>query len=86
LFPSLPESAPQPSWEREATEARRVTGPKRVEVFSQLDRRLARTEVPLIVYAAVGGRPVFFSERVGCHTFLPMFGGMPDLTSLCLKD
>lgn len=85
LFPKPPEGAPLPSWQRAFREARRVAGPDRARVFARLDRRLAREDVPLIVLAAIGGRPVFFSERVGCHTFLPMFGGMPDLTSLCLK-
>jgi hypothetical protein len=85
LFPNVPRSARQPSWEREAARARTVVGPTRAQVLSRLDRRFARVEVPLIVYGAVGGRPVFLSERVGCQTFLPMFGGMPDLTALCLK-
>ena len=85
LFPTVPESAPPPLWERAAEAARRVTGVNRARVFSRIDQRFARSDVPVIVYAALGGRPVFFSERVGCHTFLPMFGGMPDLTSLCLK-
>jgi hypothetical protein len=86
LFPVPAEGAPPPVWERAVTAARRVSGPSRPRVFEQLDRRLAGGDVPLLVYAAAGGRPVFFSERVGCHTFLPLFGGMPDLTSLCLKD
>ncbi len=85
LFPTPGAGAAPPRWEQEVTAARRLTGTDRVRVLRQLDQRLARTAVPLIVYTAQGGRPVFLSERVGCKTFLPMFGGMPDLTSLCLK-
>ena len=86
LFPIPPDGTPEPSWKRAIHEAREVAGPDRARVFARLDRQLAREDVPLIVLAAMGGRPVFFSERVGCKTFLPMFGGMPDLTSLCIKD
>jgi ABC-type transport system substrate-binding protein len=85
VFPELPAGAEPPPWERTVTEARRVVGPSRVKAFERVDQHLATVDVPLIVYAAEGGRPVFFSDRVGCHTLLPMFGGMPDLTSLCLK-
>jgi ABC-type transport system substrate-binding protein/class 3 adenylate cyclase/tRNA A-37 threonylcarbamoyl transferase component Bud32 len=86
LFPSHPPGARAPSWERLATRARRIAEPSRTDVLSRLDRRLARVEVPVIVYAAIGGRPVFFAERVGCETFLPMFGGLPDPTTLCIEN
>jgi hypothetical protein len=80
-----PEKAPAPSWLRPALAARAVTGPVRARTFSALDRRISRVDVPVAVYQASLGRPVFFAERVGCRRFLPLWYGLPDLARLCLR-
>jgi hypothetical protein len=28
--------------------------------------------------------PLFFSERVGCRHYLPLWDGLPDFAALCL--
>lgn len=80
-----PEDAPKPAWLRAALAAQRVTGPARAPTFWALDSKLSRVDVPAAVFASVLGRPVFFSERVGCQRFLPLYDGLPDLTSLCIR-
>jgi serine/threonine-protein kinase len=83
LFPIPPPGMAAPWWRASVLAAQRVTGQRRAAAFAQLDRRLA-VDGPIAVYAAVGGRPTFFSERVGCVRFLPLYGGMVDLAALCL--
>jgi ABC-type transport system substrate-binding protein len=73
-----------PAWLRMAVAASRVTGPERARVFRALDRRLSHLDVPMIPFASQLGRPVFFSDRVGCRRLLPLWDGLPDLTTLCL--
>ena len=75
----------QPQWLRAAEAARRVTGPRRAEVFRSLDRRISEVEAPVAVYMAHLGVPLFFSERVGCRSYLPLWDGLPDFAALCLN-
>ena len=41
--------------------------------------------VNLAVYTVLLGVPLFFSERVGCRSYLPLWDGMPDIGALCLN-
>jgi serine/threonine-protein kinase len=79
------QKAPKPEWLRAAFAARRVTGPGRAATFRALDRRLTRVDVPEVIFDSQLGRPVFFSERVGCRRLLPLWEGLPDLSALCLR-
>jgi hypothetical protein len=81
-----PPAQSEPPWLKAGGAAERVTGPARASTFSALDRRFSQVDVPMTVWAAQLGRPVFFAERVGCRTLLPLFEGFPDLASLCLRD
>jgi ABC-type transport system substrate-binding protein/class 3 adenylate cyclase/tRNA A-37 threonylcarbamoyl transferase component Bud32/DNA-binding beta-propeller fold protein YncE len=78
--------APRPAWLTAALAAQRVTGPARAATFRALDRRISRVDVPLAVTMSQLGRPVFVSERVGCLRLLPLYSGLPDVASLCLKQ
>jgi len=79
------DQGPRPQWLRAAEAARRVTGPRRAEVFRSLDRRISEMEAPVAVYMAHLGVPLFFSERVGCRSYLPLWDGLPDFAALCLN-
>jgi peptide/nickel transport system substrate-binding protein len=79
------DKGPQPAWLRAAEAARRVTGPRRAQVFRALDRRISEVDAPLAVYTALLGVPLFFSERVGCRHYLPLWDGLPDFAALCLN-
>jgi Bacterial extracellular solute-binding proteins, family 5 Middle len=76
---------PRPAWLRAAEAARRVTGPRRVQVFRSLDRRISEVDAPVAVTTALLGVPLFFSERVGCRRYLPLWDGLPDFAALCLS-
>jgi hypothetical protein len=41
--------------------------------------------VPAVPLAFFAGTPQLFSQRVGCHTFLPQYNGLVDFASLCLN-
>jgi ABC-type transport system substrate-binding protein/class 3 adenylate cyclase/tRNA A-37 threonylcarbamoyl transferase component Bud32 len=77
-------TGPQPPWLRAAEAARRVTGPSRARVFRALDRRISEVDVPLVVHTAQLGVPLFFSKRVGCRHYLPLWNGLPDYAALCI--
>ena len=78
------DKGPQPPWLRAAEAARRVTGPRRAQLFRSLDRRISEVDAPVAVYSALLGVPLFFSERVGCRHYLPLWDGLPDFAALCL--
>jgi hypothetical protein len=42
-------------------------------------------EAPVAVYMAHLRVPLFFSERVGCRSYLPLWDGLPDFAALCLN-
>jgi serine/threonine-protein kinase len=75
---------PRPAWLRAAEAARRVTGPRRTQVFRALDRRISEVDVPVAVHTQHLGVPLLFSDRVGCRRYLPLWDGLPDLAALCL--
>ena len=64
--------------------ADRATGADRARTYARLDRDLATQYVPTAVIGDVSGIPAFFSKRVGCKQFLPLYQGLPDLSRLCV--
>ncbi len=71
-----------PGYVRGRAAAERLTGPKRFRVFASLARRLALDAAPAVAYESDENR-VFFSARVGCQIFQPIYG--VDLGALCLR-
>jgi peptide/nickel transport system substrate-binding protein len=71
-----------PAWNRKIAAAARLTGPRRYLAYAAMDAELARNDPP---YAALwnGSEQDFFSARVGCVTYQPVFG--IDLAALCLR-
>jgi ABC-type transport system substrate-binding protein len=63
-------------------EATLVTGPARDETYRSLALAAARDHAPWAVFASLSARD-FFSSRMGCQTFHPLYG--MDLASLCLR-
>jgi hypothetical protein len=82
-----PPSFTDARWLARMRAAARLTGDARVRSFAALDVGLARGPVPMIALDQAGNSPQLFSERVPvrCHTFLPQFGGIVDIASLCLR-
>ena len=73
------------AWLARLRAAARVTGTRRPAVYERLDRDLALGPTPAVPLAFMAGTAQLFSERVGCHTFLPQYAGLVDFASLCLK-
>src|SRR4029453_2304679 len=71
-------------WLNEIRRVARIKGPARADAYRRLDLALARGPVPLTAVAVSISPPQLFSARVTCQTFLPMFFGLADPTSLCL--
>ena len=71
-----------PAWNRKIAAAAQLTGPKRYLAYAALDADLTREDPP---YAAMwnGSEQDFFSARVGCVTYQPVYG--IDLASLCIR-
>jgi peptide/nickel transport system substrate-binding protein len=62
--------------------AAQLTGPDRYTTYGNLDVALARDYAPLAALGVFNSRD-FFSERMGCQTFVPPYG--MDLATLCIK-
>ncbi len=61
--------------------AEQLTGPARFTAYGDLDVNLVRNEAPLVAIGAFNSRD-FFSSRIGCQTYVPIFG--MDLAALCI--
>ena len=59
-----------------------LSGPERCLTYGRLDAELARDAAPLIAYA---NRPsvAFFSARIGCRVYQPVYG--VDVAALCIR-
>jgi YVTN family beta-propeller protein len=70
-----------PSYDRQLTAAGRLSGPRRYLAHAALDAYLAR-KAPI---AALwnGAETDFFSARVGCQVYQPIYG--VDLAALCIR-
>jgi len=71
-----------PAYNHKLAAAERLSGPKRYLAYAKLDAELARDAAP---YAALsnGTETDFFSARVGCVTYQPIYG--VDLAAICLR-
>jgi peptide/nickel transport system substrate-binding protein len=56
--------------------------PARYDAYASLDRDLMADAAPWAPWGNINSRD-FFSERIGCHAFNPLFG--MDLAALCLR-
>ncbi|MGL6280143.1 MAG: ABC transporter substrate-binding protein [Gaiella sp.] len=87
IDPAYPESLgwfTDPVWVARIRQAAVTTGPARVAAYRRLDAALQAGPVPLVPLSSTLRAPQLFSERVGCRQFLPLYGGLVDLTQLCL--
>jgi hypothetical protein len=60
----------------------RLAGEHRVQAYRRLDQDLTRNNAPVAAWG-MGTFRDFFSARVGCQTYQPIYGF--DLGSLCLR-
>lgn len=58
-------------------------GADRYQAYADLDRDLSTT-APIVPYVNTNAR-LFFSDRIGCHTFAPWLGGAAALNVLCVR-
>jgi ABC-type transport system substrate-binding protein len=63
-------------------QAARLTGRRRLQAYRRLDQDLARNEAPVAAWG-IGTVREFFSARVGCQVWQPLYGF--DLGSFCLR-
>jgi YVTN family beta-propeller protein len=71
-----------PSYNRKIAAAARLTGPRRYLAYSALDADLARNAAPIAALSN-GSEQDFFSARMGCQTYQPVYG--IDLAALCIR-
>ena len=71
-----------PSYNRKLASASTLAGPERYRVYGEVDVDLARNAAPLVAIANLTTRD-FFSDRVGCQLYQPVYG--VDLAALCVK-
>jgi ABC-type oligopeptide transport system substrate-binding subunit len=79
--PTSPARLP-PRYRREIAATARLTGEPRLPAYGQLDIDLAAHAAPFIAFANVTAHD-FFSPRIGCQTFQPVYG--MDLATLCQR-
>lgn len=72
----------EPPYSRQLRTAARLSGAGRYRVYGKLARELARHASPLVVYESDESRD-FFSARIGCQVYQPVYG--MDLAALCLR-
>jgi ABC-type oligopeptide transport system substrate-binding subunit len=72
-----------PRWRRQVDAAAALPPPARFAAFSRVELALMRHAAPWAAYAVVG-TPAFFSARLGCIRFSPVYSG-PDIAGLCLN-
>lgn len=71
-----------PVYNRELEAAAKLSGPSRYDAYARLDADLVRNAAPMVAFAN-GTSQDFFSSRIGCQTYQPVFG--MDITALCLR-
>ena len=71
-----------PAYNRKLRSASTLAGPHRYRTYGALDADLARNAAPLVAFANYARRD-FFSARIGCQVYQPVYGF--DLAALCLK-
>ncbi|HET7170186.1 MAG TPA: ABC transporter substrate-binding protein [Gaiellales bacterium] len=71
-----------PTWRRRFDAAAALPPPRRFAALSDVELGLVRRAAPWAAYATMG-TPAFFSGRLGCIRFSPVYPG-PDIAGLCL--
>jgi ABC-type oligopeptide transport system substrate-binding subunit len=71
-----------PSYNRRLAAAARLSGPSRYLAYAALDADLARKAAPFVALANDSEHD-FFSARVGCQVYQPVYG--VDLAALCIR-
>ena len=71
-----------PAFNRELEAAAKLSGVKRYRAYRRLALELERDLVPAAPFATNASRD-FFSARMGCQLYQPVFG--IDLAALCLR-
>jgi YVTN family beta-propeller protein len=71
-----------PAFDRQLEAAAKLSGPKRYRTYGRLALELERRFAPAAPFATNASRD-FFSARVGCVLYQPVFG--IDLATLCLR-
>jgi YVTN family beta-propeller protein len=71
-----------PVYTRRMRRAATLTGQQRIQAYARLDEDLARHDAPVAAWG-IGTAREFFSRRVGCHVYQPLYG--TDLGTVCLR-
>ena len=71
-----------PAYNRKLESAAALSGPQRYRAYATLDADVARNAAPLVAIANYARRD-FFSARMGCQVYQPVYGF--DLAALCLR-
>jgi peptide/nickel transport system substrate-binding protein len=72
-----------PTYNERMVEAAKLSGDERFDTYGQLDIDIAKDAAPLAAWANDNDRD-FFSERVGCQVYHPIYG--TDLGQLCITQ
>jgi len=72
-----------PAFNQAFAAASKLSGTKRYRAFSRIALKLERDSAPAVAIATNASRD-FFSARMGCQIYQPVFG--MDLAALCLRD
>jgi peptide/nickel transport system substrate-binding protein len=72
-----------PTYNKRMADAAKLSGDERLDTYGQLDVDLAKNPAPLAAWANDNDRD-FFSERVGCQLYHPIYG--MDLGQLCITQ
>ena len=71
-----------PALTRRMRQAATLSGDRRLQAYAQLDQDLTRNDPPAAAWG-IGTSREFFSSRVGCQIYQPIYGF--DLGSICLR-
>jgi peptide/nickel transport system substrate-binding protein len=71
-----------PAFNQRMDAAEPLQPPGRFDTYGELDRDIIADGAPWAPFASIHNRD-FFSARIGCHAFNPLFG--MDLAALCLR-
>ena len=71
-----------PSYQRQASAASKLTGPPRYLAYGKLDVDTARNSAPWVPIGNLISHD-FFSARIGCQVYQPVYG--MDLAALCIR-
>ncbi len=71
-----------PAFKRKLADTARLSGPARYLTYGSLDADLGRNGAPLIAYGNMLSQD-FFSARMGCQVYHPVFS--VDLAGLCIR-